>query len=118
MDGETFIWWTHEGVAAFEDALETLKNVHAGNPVPQLHWDDGLALAARDHCLDMGPGGYISNTGTDGSTTEQRALRYGSASNSPDNFEENFTFGLPRFAPELIVLSMYVDDGMCPQDEP
>jgi uncharacterized protein YkwD len=71
--GETFVWWTHEGKDAWEEALEALNNQ---DPIPALHWEDGLALAARDHCLDMGLGGLISDVGTDGSTSEERALRY------------------------------------------
>lgn len=71
--GETFVWWTHEDKTAWEEALVELKKQ---DPIPPLHWEDGLALAARDHCLDMGLGGYISDVGTDGSTSEERALRY------------------------------------------
>lgn len=56
----------------------------------------------------MGPGGYISDIGTDGSTNEERALRYGTGK----GFYENLTFGLPKYSAELIVLSMYVDDGV------
>jgi uncharacterized protein YkwD len=43
-----------------------------------LIWDDGLALAARDHCNDMKQvdGGFIY-LGTDGKTLKDRLSDYG-----------------------------------------
>ena len=42
-----------------------------------LEWDDGLAMAARDHCLDQGPASLVGNFGTDGSQFQDRIRRYG-----------------------------------------
>lgn len=43
----------------------------------KLEWDDGLALASRDHCLDIGQAGVSARRGTDGSSTKTRVNRYG-----------------------------------------
>jgi hypothetical protein len=47
---------TTEGVSAWHEGLQALKDQASIN---SLEWDDGLALAARDHCNDIGPKGLV-----------------------------------------------------------
>jgi uncharacterized protein YkwD len=44
----------------------------------QLIWNDGLALAARNHCSDSGINGFKSHKGTDGSMVRDRVNTYDS----------------------------------------
>jgi uncharacterized protein YkwD len=46
-------------------------------PLEELAWNDGLALAAKDHCRDIGLKGEISGLGSDGTTYESRMKVYG-----------------------------------------
>jgi uncharacterized protein YkwD len=38
------------------------------SPVAELAWSDGMSLAAKDHCHDMGQTGKIGAEGNDGSS--------------------------------------------------
>jgi uncharacterized protein YkwD len=42
-----------------------------------LKWSEGLALAARDHCNDIGQSGIQSSVGRDQSSVFDRIARYG-----------------------------------------
>jgi uncharacterized protein YkwD len=35
-------------------------------PLKELVWNDGLALAAKDHCRDIGAKGKVTEIGSDG----------------------------------------------------
>jgi hypothetical protein len=104
-DDEPFVLHTWEGVDAPIEALNVLK---ATESRAELKWGDGLALAASDHCLDMGIGGYVSHIGTDDSDATERAERYGGVT----GIKENLIFGLPNFSAEMIVMYLFIDDGV------
>lgn len=76
------------------------------NPMSALLWNDGLALAAHDHCADHGKQGLTGHRGTDGSSPWARIARYGVAYN---NQGENIVYG-QNTAIE-IVMKQLVDDG-------
>ena len=78
---------TIEGPLAVVDAMEKVQQ-ESGKP--KLEWSDGLALAARDHCLDAGSNALNGTLGTDGSTYFDRIQRYGEAGIYR---AENITFG-------------------------
>jgi uncharacterized protein YkwD len=63
-----------------------------GEPLSELTWSDGLALAARDHCLDAGSHGIKGTIGSDLSSTFDRINRYGKAGWFR---AESLTFGEP-----------------------
>ena len=75
--------------------------------LPALEWNDCLALAAQDHCDDIGPKGSNSHTGSDGSSPWDRMSRYGRWSGSVG---ENLDFS-PTTGDEMMDL-LYVDDGV------
>jgi uncharacterized protein YkwD len=52
------------------------------SPVAELVWSDGMSLAAKDHCHDMGASGAIGAAGSDGSSYIERLSRYGNLSTS------------------------------------
>jgi uncharacterized protein YkwD len=64
---------THEGTAAVLELIEFLKTA---KPVKPLEWDDKIALASRDHVLNMASSGATGHTGQDGSTPFARMARY------------------------------------------
>lgn len=72
-----------------------------------MEWNDGLWLAARDHCYDTGPPGTVSHTGADGSSFTQRMDRHGSWSGYVG---ENLSFGPDD--PVAIVMALFIDDGV------
>jgi uncharacterized protein YkwD len=43
------------------DAQEALEDVHG---LSALQWNDGLALAAKEHCLDLGAKGMYGHLGS------------------------------------------------------
>jgi hypothetical protein len=60
-----------------DDLITVQRIARAQEPLSGLTWNDGLALAAKDHCRDIGLKGEVSGIGTDGSTYESRLERYG-----------------------------------------
>lgn len=70
-------------------------------------WSDGLALAAQDHCDDVGGKGIVSHSGSDGSKVWHRMERYGEAFGT---MGENLSFG-KSYADEYMI-SLYIDDGV------
>jgi uncharacterized protein YkwD len=86
-DGCTVV--TNEGAAAVEEALAALE-AQAENPGTVMDWEDGMWLAAFDHCADMGPTGEIGHTGTDSSTIDDRISRYGTLDSTSG---ENISYG-------------------------
>jgi len=45
--------------------------------VPALEWDDSLGIAARNHSIDMATHNFFSHTGSDGSSSFNRATALG-----------------------------------------
>jgi len=95
---------TEEGAAAWEEAINAILGARPRYP---LKWDDGLALAAKDHCNDTGPKGIMSHTGTDGSKVWHRMSRYGKVSGLQG---ENLSFGSTSAID--YVMSLFIDDGV------
>jgi uncharacterized protein YkwD len=52
---------TVEGPKAWKEAIQFLREAE---PLEPLFWSDGLALAAIDHCDDIGKKGIIGHKGT------------------------------------------------------
>ena len=67
---------TAEGAAAIANAIQALE---VQPSLPALIWDDGLYIAAQDHCLDAGANDLTSWRGSDGSNPGSRIARYGAA---------------------------------------
>ena len=78
---------TYEGISAW---TETKNALQKQNKLKPLKWQDGLALAAQDHCNDMGKRGKLGHKGTDGSMVWHRIARYGRVWG---NVGENLSFG-------------------------
>lgn len=75
--------------------------------MPPLKWDDGLALAARDHCEDIGSKGLVTHTGSDASQIYERVQRYGRAQGMQ---AENLSFG--SVTGQEHVMALFLDDGV------
>jgi uncharacterized protein YkwD len=93
-----------EGLAAVEEAIDFLKKA---KPVGPLSPSKGLSLAAKSHVDDIGPAGFLTHTGTDGSTMKARIEKQGSWQNT---IGENMAFGLN--SGRDIVVQLIVDDGV------
>lgn len=65
---------TKEGPAAVQEAIDFIKTM---KPVAKLRWSKEMAMACRDHVVDVGPKGATGHNNTDGTTTWQRLERYG-----------------------------------------
>jgi hypothetical protein len=102
--GERVGLLTREGPAAVREAAAALRATRA---LPLLRPEEGLSRAARDHARDQGPRGLLSHTGTDGSTTADRASRYGRWSR---RLTENLEFG--SATGRYVVIALLVDDGV------
>ena len=63
------------GTAAVLEAVEAIENWN--QTLSPLAWNNGLFLAARDHCDDLGPRQLIGPFGTDKSSPYDRISRYG-----------------------------------------
>ena len=96
---------TTEGISAWQEAFMALDAVPK---MRALVWSDELALAADDHCEDMGQNGMTGHTGSNGSTLKDRVARYGT---STGTVSENLIFGQQASGQDYI-LSLYIDDGM------
>lgn len=95
---------TEEGVAAWNNAIDALQQAR---PRSAFIWDDGLAIAAQDHCNDTGPKGIMSHTGTDGSKVWHRIARYGKSAGLQG---ENLSFGSTTAIDYM--MSLFIDDGV------
>jgi uncharacterized protein YkwD len=95
---------TNEGPDAVREAIRALRQQA---PLPPLEWADGLALAARDHVRDQGPGGSTGHDGNDGSSMDSRIRRYGAWNGTA---AENIDYGSATARDVLI--SLIVDDGV------
>lgn len=111
MDGiailqEDGVWrTTSEGRGSYEEAIKALKEQGEMEP---FSWNDGLFLAARDHCLDhRNMGIKTGHTGSDGSTMSSRLKRYGHVIGEAS---ENISYG-SKTATD-IVMQLFIDDGV------
>lgn len=77
---------THEGPAAYKDAIEFLKLQPS---VPILKWSSAMQKAAKDHIDDIGSKGQTSSLGSDGSLPTDRLARY---CNIDESWAENMCF--------------------------
>jgi len=87
---------TIEGPAA---VVESINALNAQKALPPLEWSEGLALAARDHCLDAGRYGLVGYIGSDGSTPPDRIERYGKAGFYQG---QNLTYGSPQHGYDIV----------------
>ena len=55
------------GRSEYQEAIHALN---LARPMEPLEWSDGMAMAARDHCLDIGFAGLTGSTGSLGQTLE------------------------------------------------
>ena len=69
--------WNGQEHKAVLNAIKAIESIHGS--LEPLEWNDGLALAARDHCKDIGPKGLIGHFGSKGTSPYDRILRYGQA---------------------------------------
>lgn len=95
---------TQEGVAALNEAIAALN---AATPLAPLAWSNGLEKAAADHVRDTGPRGITGHTGSDGSTVETRANRYGTWQSIVG---ENIAYGTSTA--RKIITQLLIDDGV------
>ncbi len=57
--------------------LALVNGARTGRGLPPLAWDATMAAVARAHARDMMSRGFVSHTGSDGSTPQQRLRRAG-----------------------------------------
>lgn len=95
---------TKEGTVAVDEAITYLRSCR---PCSALKLSIAMSRAAQDHVDDQGPKGAIGHDGSDGSTSDDRAQRYGSWLHT---FGENISYG-PNTGIE-IVAQLIVDDGV------
>lgn len=94
---------TFEGMAAVDEAIEFLKKTSALSP---LKLSKGLSNAAALHLEDMAKSGIFSAQGSDMSSPNDRANKFGVAK---FGVIQNMTEGIKT--PREIILQMLVSDG-------
>jgi uncharacterized protein YkwD len=102
--GRGAVLMTQEGVKAVDQALAFLR---AAAPLSPLTVSMGLSLAAKDFAADQGPRGGMGHQGSDGSTTGERANRYG---RWQGKIGENISYGIANG--RGIVMNWIIDDGV------
>jgi uncharacterized protein YkwD len=102
-DGELPVQ-TNEGVAAVEEAIESLRNA---KPLPEFELDDRLTKSAQLHVDDIGPKGLSSHEGSNGSSVSDRIELF---CEWEGVCAENIDFG-SRTAINVL-LSFLADDGV------
>eukprot|EP01102_Stenamoeba_stenopodia_P013379 TRINITY_DN4334_c0_g1_i2.p1 TRINITY_DN4334_c0_g1~~TRINITY_DN4334_c0_g1_i2.p1 ORF type:complete len:274 (+),score=44.82 TRINITY_DN4334_c0_g1_i2:165-986(+) len=95
---------THEGVTAFTEAVNFLKQQA---PIGPLAPSYGLTLAAQDHVADQSQTGQTGHDGSDGSDSTERIQRYG---RWLQTCGENIGYG--SIDPFDIVVQLIIDDGV------
>lgn len=95
---------TIEGSAAVKEAMRVLKNMR---PLRSLSSSNGIALAAKDHAIDIGSKGMKGHIGSDGSNPFDRLGKRGKWFGSAG---EVISYG-SRDA-RTIVMAWLVDDGI------
>lgn len=96
---------TREGIAALDEAIDTLRTT---SPRPALTASAGIARAALDHARDLVRSRIQSHTGSDGSSPDTRLERYGQWL---DGCSEAINFARSLTAEDVIV-DLIVDDGV------
>lgn len=97
-----------EGVAAPRDAIAAMRSQPAVVPLRRED-GEGLRLAAEDHLVDRGGSGTVGHTGADGSSSMDRAARYGHVVGKTG---ECLWFGRPGATARQMVEDLIVDDGV------
>jgi uncharacterized protein YkwD len=95
---------TQEGLPAVDEALHFLEKQQ---PVPQLTWSDGLALAAADLAREQGKNGATGHVGKQSGDMKTRIERHG---HWLITIGENIAYG-PDQA-RLVVMQLIIDDGV------
>lgn len=95
---------TIEGAKAYQECYDELMKT---KPMSALTLSKGLSLSAKDHVKDTQNLDEFGHTGTDGSSSADRASRYGEWGIT---IGENIDYGSP--SAEQIVMSLIVDDGV------
>uniref|UniRef100_A0A7S4PVK0 LIM zinc-binding domain-containing protein n=1 Tax=Alexandrium monilatum TaxID=311494 RepID=A0A7S4PVK0_9DINO len=98
---------TKEGTAAVDDAIAYVQELEPMGGVGSAS-EIGLQFAAEDHVCDIGRSGVVSHTSADGTTSGDRARRYGNFS----FFGECLWYGADYPDARQIVLDLIVDDGV------
>jgi len=96
---------TIEGVSAVREAAAAVRSER---PLDSLTWSTELTRAARDHAEDQRYTGSIGHTGSDGSSVDTRARRYGTWLTS---ISENIDYS-PAVRGGDVVQNLLVDDGV------
>lgn len=105
-DSQGYLIRTQEGQGAVDEAIDAM---HLQKPVPMMHPQQYLALAAADLCNDIGPKGMTGHIGTDGSSLKQRIAKHNSEAQNA-GCSEISSYG--NMTPVEIVRSLIVDDGI------
>ncbi len=95
---------TQEGVTALDEAVAALRET---KPMPPLDVSDALRNSAADHARDIGPKGLVAHEGSDGSSPQDRILRYSKQFRST---AEVISFGPSD--PASVIADLLVDDGV------
>jgi len=98
---------TKEGVAVVHEAIEYVEGCGEMGGVGD-SLVRGLSLAAEDHVCDIGFTGTASHASSDGTTSSERASRYGSFR----FFGECLWYGSDQSDARTMVLDLIVDDGV------
>lgn len=96
---------TVEGLSALDEAIQFLR---AAKPLPPLQVYKGMSLAAKDQARDLGTSGNTGHKGSDGSTPNVRASRYGDWTN---NIGENIVYQAMTTARDSVI-GLIIDDGI------
>eukprot|EP00928_Gymnodinium_smaydae_P040749 TRINITY_DN27605_c0_g1_i2.p1 TRINITY_DN27605_c0_g1~~TRINITY_DN27605_c0_g1_i2.p1 ORF type:complete len:314 (+),score=47.34 TRINITY_DN27605_c0_g1_i2:81-1022(+) len=98
---------TKEGVAVVREAIAYVMSLEPMNGVGDVSVR-GLALAGEDHVVDIGNTGAASHASSDGTTSADRARRYGAF----QYFGECLWYGSEYADARTMVLDLIVDDGV------
>lgn len=96
---------TNEGVAAVREAVAALKSER---PLNALILSADLTSAARDHARDQQRTGSVGHNGSDGSSVDERARRYGTWLVS---ISENIDYSAAVHGGD-VVQNLLIDDGV------
>jgi len=93
-------------VKALDVAVKEIKaRLQKQSPLPALHLQGALYMAARDHAKDITEHAVVGHIGSDASDPLLRVKRYGQMG----SLGEAITYG--HMTPELIIAAFLVDEG-------
>eukprot|EP00931_Biecheleriopsis_adriatica_P061642 TRINITY_DN37073_c0_g1_i1.p1 TRINITY_DN37073_c0_g1~~TRINITY_DN37073_c0_g1_i1.p1 ORF type:complete len:467 (+),score=78.74 TRINITY_DN37073_c0_g1_i1:37-1437(+) len=98
---------TKEGVGVVQEAIDYMLALEPMDGFGSTS-EEGLALAGEDHIADIGTTGTASHSSSDGTTSSERASRYGTYS----LFGECLWYGSDLADARCMVLDLIVDDGV------